>query len=172
GREDPDLEVHGSTCCHEPASALARGYFVASSSSVSATSKSSAMSHRSGSNSGHDTMPTSSLPVSDITVMFSPEPWKIGPSGYIALTSLPRKYSGTCGPGTLEIARLCTGFAAVSLLAAYTLMAIPNTAGAANCVQSCSRVAPIAELCCLATEFASAIDLRRSPGSCMCVSSL
>ena len=37
------------------------------------------MSHRSGSSSGHDTMPTSSVPFSDITVMFSPEPWKIGP---------------------------------------------------------------------------------------------
>ena len=76
------------------------------------------MSHRSGSNSGHDTMPTSSLPVSDITVMFRPEPWKIGPSGYIAFTSQPRKYSGTCGPGTLEITRLWTGLAPLSLLLA------------------------------------------------------
>ena len=31
-------------------------------------------------------------------------------------TSLPRKYSGTCGPGTLEITRLCTGSAPVSRL--------------------------------------------------------
>ncbi len=63
-------------------------------------------------------MPTSSLPFSDITVMFSPEPWKIGPSGYIAFTSAPRKYSGICGPGTLEMTRLCTGRASVSRLLA------------------------------------------------------
>ena len=61
-----------------------------------------------------DTMPTSSLPFSDITVMLSPDPWKIGPSGYIALTSAPRKYSGFCGPGTLEMTRLCTGRAPLS----------------------------------------------------------
>ena len=63
-------------------------------------------------------IPTSSLPVSDITVMFSPEPWKTGPSGYIALTSLPRKYSGTCGPGTLDTTRLCTGLLLVRLVRA------------------------------------------------------
>ena len=66
---------------------------------------------------GHDTMPTSRLPVSDITVMLS-APWNIGPSGYIALTAEPRKYSGTCGPGTLEMTRLCTGLASVSRLLA------------------------------------------------------
>ena len=66
------------------------GYRVALSNSSRAALKSSAMSHRSGSNSGHDTIPTSSLPVNDITVMLSPEPWKIGPSGYMASTSQPR----------------------------------------------------------------------------------
>ena len=64
------------------------------------------MSHRSGSSSGQEIRPTSSLPLSDITVMFTPDPWKIGPSGYIAVTSAPRKYSGTCGPGTLDTTRL------------------------------------------------------------------
>src|SRR6185369_1307211 len=109
-------------------------------------------------------MPTSSFPFSDITVMLRPEPWKIGPNGYIALTSDPRKYSGICGPGTLEMTRLCTGRAPAAFVEAERRIATPNTAGAANCVQSCNRVAPIAELCCLATEFASAIDFNRSAG--------
>jgi len=65
-------------------------------------------------------------------VMFSPEPWKIGPSGYIAVTSAPRKYSGICGPGTLDTTRLCTGRDSVRLLRAYTRIAMPNTAGPAN----------------------------------------
>ena len=83
-----------------------------------ATSKASAMSHRSGTSSGQDTIPMSRLPASDITVMFSPEPWKIGPSGYIAFTSHPSMYSDSCGPGTLETTRLCTGRAPLSLLLA------------------------------------------------------
>ncbi len=106
----------------------------------------------------------SSLPFSDITVIFRPEPWKIGPSGYIALISAPRKYSGTCGPGTLEITRLCTGRLSVSRLLEYARIAIPNTAGAANWDQSCSSVAAIAELCSLAVEFALAMALSRSGG--------
>lgn len=104
--------------------------------------------------------------------MLRPDPWKIGPSGYIALTSDPRKYSGICGPGTLETTRLCTGRAPLSPVLAYSRIATPNTAGAANCDQSCSNVAPIAELCCLATEFASAIAFSRSPGESMWVSRL
>src|SRR5665647_1022045 len=71
-------------------------YRAAASNSAMPTAKSSAISHRSGSNSGQEISPTSSLPFSDITVMFRPDPWKIGPHGYIALTSEPRKYSGTC----------------------------------------------------------------------------
>jgi hypothetical protein len=58
----------------------------------------------------------------------------------------------------------------VSLVRAYPRIAKPNTAGAANCDQSCRSVAPIAELCSLATEFASAMDLSRSAGSAIWVS--
>src|ERR1700722_952826 len=152
--------VHGSTCCHDAASSSDRP-----------TEKASAKSHKSGSNSGHEMIPMSSLPFSDITVIFRPEPWKMGPSGYIALTSAPRKYNGTCGPGTLDITRLCTGRLSVSRLLEYARIAIPNTAGAANWDQSCSSVAAIAELCSLAVEFALAMALSRSAGSAMCVSS-
>src|SRR5246500_3346279 len=74
-------------------------------------------------------------------------------------------YSGSCGPGTLEITRLCTGRLLVRLVRAYALIAMPNTAGAANCDQSCRSVAAIAELCSLATEFASAMDSSRSAES-------
>ena len=45
---------------------------------ASNSSSASANSHRSGSSSGQEMMPTLSLPLSDITVMFSPEPWNIG----------------------------------------------------------------------------------------------
>ena len=48
--------------------------------------------------------------------------------GPIAVTCAPRKYSGTCGPGTLETTRLCTGRVSVSLLLAYTRIATPNSA--------------------------------------------
>ena len=41
--------------------------------------------------SGVEIKPTSSLPFSDITVMFRPDPWKIGPSGYIPVTLAPMK---------------------------------------------------------------------------------
>jgi hypothetical protein len=37
-------------------------------------------------------MPTPSFPLSDMTVMLSPAPARIGPSGYMALTAQPRKY--------------------------------------------------------------------------------
>src|ERR1700754_1243415 len=81
GREDPASEVHECPCCHEPSSPLLRvaprGYPVARSSSSRAALKSSAMSHRSGRSSGQEMRPTSSVPLSDITVMLSPEPWKI-----------------------------------------------------------------------------------------------
>src|SRR3984957_12577730 len=87
------------------------------SNSCRATSKSSARSHTSGTSSQHELIPTSSLPVSDITVMLRPVPWKIGPSGYIALTWQPRKYNGTCGPDTLEMTRLCTGRRVSTVLA-------------------------------------------------------
>jgi hypothetical protein len=50
------------------------------SNSSSATSKSSANRHRSGRRSGQEMTPTFNLPCSDITVMFSPQPWNSGPS--------------------------------------------------------------------------------------------
>ena len=56
-----------------------------------------------GHRSGHEMTPTFSLPFSDIAVTFNPQPWKSGPSGYIASTSQPKKYSCACGPGTLEM---------------------------------------------------------------------
>ena len=65
------MAPHAAMNLHRP---WRGSYLVASSSSSSASEKSSARSQRSGSSSGHDTMPTSSLPLSDITVMFSPEP--------------------------------------------------------------------------------------------------
>ena len=63
----------------------------------------------------------------DITVMFIPEPWNSGPSGYIALTSAPSMYSGSCGPGTFETTRLCTGLASARPVDANTRIAAPNT---------------------------------------------
>ena len=48
--------------------------------SSSAVLKSSANRHRSGSRSGQEMMPTFSLPFSDITVTFRPQPWNSGPS--------------------------------------------------------------------------------------------
>ena len=47
----------------------------------------------------------------------------------------------------VDTTRLCTGRAASAGWLAYTRIATPNTAGAANWLQSCSSVAPIAELC-------------------------
>ncbi|OAN37742.1 hypothetical protein A4X20_21685 [Mycolicibacterium iranicum] len=76
-------------------------------------------------------------------------------------------YDRPCGPGTFETTRLCTGRAPLTRLLAYTRIATPNTAGAANCVQSCGRFEGIAQLCCLATESASVIALGRSAGSSM-----
>ena len=90
------------------------------------------MSHRSGSSSGQEMSPTLRVPLSDITVMLRPAPWNIGPSGYIACTSAPRKYSGICGPGTFDTTRLCTGLVSVRRLCAYTRIATPKTAGPAN----------------------------------------
>ena len=129
----------------------------------------SAMSHKSGSSSGQEISPTLSLPLSDMTVMFRPAPWKIGPSGYIACTWPPRKYSGICGPGTLDTTKLCTGRDSVSRVRAYTRIATPNTAGPANWLQSCRSVAPMAELCSLATVLPSAIAISRWPTSSISV---
>ena len=68
-----------------------------------------------------------------------------------------------CGPGTFEMIRLCTGLC-MSGVSATSRITAPNSGPAANCVQSCSSV-PMAELCSLATEFASAIARSRSAGS-------
>src|SRR4029077_10649699 len=104
----------------------------------------------------------SRCPSNDIAVMFRPDPWKIGPSGYSDLIWAPRKYSGICGPGTLDTTRLWMGRASVSRLLAYSRIATPNTDVAANCDQSCSSDAGIAELCSLATEVASAMAANRA----------
>ena len=119
------------------------------------TAKSSAMSHRSGSSSGQEISPTSSLPLSDITVMLRPEPWKIGPSGYIASSRQPRKYNCSRGPGTFDSTRL-EGLRLVGMRGRIR-MAAPNIVGPPNSVQSCSRVGPMAAVWSFAAVFPAAM---------------
>src|SRR4051794_21696469 len=61
-------------------------------SSVSSSSpKPRAISHGRGTCSASAMIPTCTRPLLEITVMFSPAPWKTGPKGYIPSTSPPRK---------------------------------------------------------------------------------
>src|SRR6185437_15047634 len=78
-------------------------------SSRSAAGIPSARSQRSGTKSGQHTKPTSSLPLSDMTTVWSPQPWTIGPKAYLPVIAAPRRYSCVSAPRTLDIPKLYTG---------------------------------------------------------------
>src|SRR4051812_41007594 len=83
------------------------------------------------------------------------------------------KYSGTGGPGTLEITRLwITGPVSASLSEETMRTARPKVRGAANWAQSCSESAEIALWCSLALWLAFETRRRRSSGSSTSVPSL
>ncbi len=94
-------------------------------------------------------MPTLSLSASDITVMFRPAPWKIGPSGYSAVTSAPQLYSVFVGPATLEMMAL-----RIVVLISGVCDSRPSSheypAREMLCARSISRVGPSDPLCSLA----------------------
>ena len=82
------------------------------------------------------------------------------------------KYSGTGGPGTLEITRLwITGPVSASRSEETIRTARPKVRGAANSAQSCSVSAGIALWCSLAFWLPSETSRSRSSGSSMSVPS-
>ena len=82
----------------------------------------------------------------------------------------PSRYSGTGGPGTLEMTRLCTtGCRSARRSPEYIRTAIPRVRGAANSAHSWSVSAEIALWCSLALTLATDISRSRCSGSAMSV---
>ena len=113
-------------------------------------------------------MPTFSFPLSDITVMFNPEPWKIGPSGYSAFIFGAKAYSLFDGPATLEMITLWIA-AVFSGVWDHQAQHEFESDRVATCVQSIASVGTMARPCSFALEPASAIARSRSAGSSMWV---
>ena len=97
----------------------------------------------------------------DITVMFNPEPWKIGPNGYSPFISDPKPYSLISGPATFEMITLWigVGFSGVRDIRPNTR---PNSVRVAICVQSSASVGTMARPCSFAREVLSAIARGRA----------
>ena len=162
------------TCCHASARCPGRRgvYRVASSSSSIPTAKSSAISQRSGQQLRAGDEPDIEFAVQRHHGDVQPRAVEDRPQRVHRLDLAPRKYSGTCGPGTLEMTRLCTGLASVSWCGRTPASRCRTPRARRTATSPADSVALIAELCCLATEFASAMALSRSAGSAMWVSSL
>src|SRR5205807_2045951 len=112
-------------------------------SSVSASGTHAARTSMSGSSSRQPRNPKSMWSRYDMTVALRPQSSKIGPSGWIATSWAPARYSGHGGPGTFDTTRLIIGRRRSAMRSReYARDARENSAGPATSAQSWSVELP------------------------------
>src|SRR5574337_1271525 len=103
--------------------------------------------------------------------MLSATPWITIDSGYIASRCAPARYSGTCGPGTLEIVTFDTRSRAASRERPYSETSPDSSQGEPSDGKSLGIRPPMLPICAFIARVARTIASSRASGSAIALPS-